>query len=133
MKIFKMANEQNVPEWSVKAEIASSKIKQVENAKINLTASNKVTDDIISEECNNIELCVSKNEPYYCNASWNNETISHLKEYASACGMLKNNFKLVKASDQVSIVKANTQTLIKSMASQAGKTKKDFYAILKQI
>ena len=26
-----------------------------------------------------------------------------------------------------------SQTLIKSMASQAGKTKKDFYAILKQI
>ena len=119
MKIFKMADEQKIPTWSEQAEIISSKPVPVENIRLNTTASDQVNEDIVSEECNLIEICASKDQSYYCNASWDKTTISHLREYATACGMRKDNFKLAHSSE-VKKVQANTQTLIKtaSVATQ---------------
>ena len=116
MKIFKMADEQVVPEWTVKAEISESlKVKDASEIKLNTTASDKVDETIISEECNRIETCAAQNKPYYCNSSWKQEVVSHLKEYATACGMAKDGFRLASVEHKLTAVaSSSSQTMVRT-------------------
>jgi hypothetical protein len=92
--IFKVANEKSVPDWfaSIESTLSSSQ----DNAELiseNLSLEANVTEETLLNECEKIEVCASSNNIYHYNSTWNNETVSHLREYASVCGLPKNNFK----------------------------------------
>lgn len=89
MKLFRVSEENAAPEWTY----ASNSLDQYEkedaiNAdQLNCVDKSYVNEEILSQECNKIEQCASSGNKYYYNAGWKDSHISHLKEYALACGM----------------------------------------------
>lgn len=100
MRLFRVSEEKAAPNWT----FASASLDQYEKTdyidadQVNLTDANDVDEKTLCNECSKIELCASNGEQYYCNASWKAEHVSHLKEYALACGLDAKLFKKADAS-----------------------------------
>ena len=94
MKIFRVAEESLAPSWisedkSMKAYDKKSSVLKDEVERLNATASEKVTEDTLVKECEEIEKCAASDKIYHYNSNWSNDTVAHLKEYASAVGLDK--------------------------------------------
>jgi len=95
MKISRMAEENVVPTWALKNEKAdeiekSRKILAEGLQHFNLQACNKdgkVDEQVLTTECDRIDVCVSSDETYYYPNNWHKDDISHLKEYAKVAGL----------------------------------------------
>jgi hypothetical protein len=92
MKINRTQDANSVPDWAVKG----SKIEAIEKNndllragvdRINATASSKVDGLCLFSECEQIEKCASSGQTYYFNSTWSDSDVSHLREYASVCGL----------------------------------------------
>jgi hypothetical protein len=92
MKINRTQDAGSVPDWAVKgshieAIEKNNKLLQAGVERINVTASNNVDALCLFDECEYIEKCASSGESYYFNSTWDDKHLSHLKEYASVCGL----------------------------------------------
>lgn len=86
MNIFRCADEKAVPSWFEKedeVENTNAPVEQVESINI----AEEVNDQVLAEECDRIEVCSSNGKDYHYNSNWDAGTVSHLREYAIACGM----------------------------------------------
>lgn len=66
-----------------------------ESSEVNPLQSNEVTDQVISDECDKIEICASNGTDYFLNSEWKPEHIEQVKEYAIASGL--DNKKIIMA------------------------------------
>ena len=111
MKLFRVSEEKAAPNWT----FASDSLDQYEKEdainvdQINLTDEADVNDETLCEECGKIEQCASGGNNYYYNSSWQKGHISHLKEYALACGMDISKFKSIsiKKADSLQVEASN--------------------------
>jgi len=117
MRIGKMSEESQVPDWVVKGstlEAIERNAKLIEKNvdRINATAAEEVMEQDIVEECDHIEKCASSGKPYFFNSNWKQEHISHLKEYACVCGIDK---QKVVGIDPTELVKkeASSKQMVK--------------------
>jgi len=95
MKIFRVADEKLSPKWAFGSESLDDFKEQqaVDLERLNVTPSSEVSEDVLCTECKQIEQCAASDKTYHYNAAWKNEHISHLKEYASICGLDSKKFK----------------------------------------
>lgn len=98
MKINKVSDEKVAPTWAFgsksldnyeKTEAVSRK----EIERLNIADPKKITETILSKECDAIEKCATSGKTYHFNSSWDSKDINHLKEFASVCGMDANKVK----------------------------------------
>jgi hypothetical protein len=99
MKINRMAEEKNTPEWIFDNKDATNHIEQ-KTLKANdvndiLKMSSALSENDIVIEKDKIEKCASNNSQYYYNTNWPISTKSELKEYAQICGMDTSKFKAI--------------------------------------
>ena len=92
MKIFRVAEESLAPSWiatnkAMEAYDKNTSLLRSEVERLSITASEKVTEETLVKECEEIEKCASNNKIYHYNSTWSQETVGHLKEYASAVGL----------------------------------------------
>jgi len=121
MRINRAQDVHSVPDWVT----AGTHIEKIEkNAKLlaagierlNATASSKVDEACLFAECEQIEKCASSQEKYYYNSTWSAQHLSHLREFASICGL---NSNLMVGVDPTSVVSktASSETLIKTAST----------------
>jgi hypothetical protein len=89
MNIFKVSNEQSSPAW-LNIENENNDF-NLEDININ----NEINEDEICLECCKIEACANNNKIYHYNSRWDMDTVSHLREFANACGLSKDSFKSI--------------------------------------
>jgi hypothetical protein len=122
MKINRAQDVHSVPDWVT----AGTQIEKIEkNAKLlaagierlNATASSNVDEECLFAECEQIEKCASSQEKYYYNSTWSDQHLSHLKEFASVCGL---NSNLMVGVDPTSVVsrEANSQAMVRTASTQ---------------
>ena len=95
MNILRVADEKSIPWFKTEEEKSNAPIEEVEQINI----AKEVDDFVLAQECDRIETCSSNGKLYHYNSNWDNGTISHLKEYAIACGMDLSKFKGFNPSD----------------------------------
>lgn len=74
-----------------------------------------VDETVLAFECDKIEKCASSNKPYFYNKAWSQESVSHLKEYASVVGLPEGQFIPAEYSapvktETIKVASANTTT-----------------------
>ena len=111
MIINRAQDVHNVPDWvtagtHLEAIEKNAKLLKAGIDRINATAASKVNEMCLFEECDQIEKCASNNTTYYYNSTWSDNHISHLKEFASVCGL--GSEKLVGV-DPTSVVLASSR------------------------
>jgi hypothetical protein len=89
MNIARVADEQTVPSWFASVSPESCDINEVKR----LNISENINDILLTQECDRIEVCAESGETYHYNSKWDSSTVSHLKEYAVACGMDLSKFR----------------------------------------
>lgn len=107
MSIFRVQNHTEIPEWlkiNASEQVDTDEIQNVER----LNVSEEVDEKVLAQECEQIEACAESNKIYHYNSSWDGLIISHLKEYALACGLDKNKFK---GADPSMLRKADSQKM----------------------
>jgi len=123
MKIFKVADEKIAPNWyeieelQPTSEVATSP--QSEVKRINIASD--VTEEVISQECDEIEKCASDGKIYHYNSNWDRTVVSHLKEFALASGMALDSFRPFDTS----IIAEELKPLISRTASKVVVSKED--------
>jgi len=132
MKIFRVAEEKVAPSWAFGSESLDTYQEQeaVNLERLNVTPTQEVSEATLIAECEQIEKCASSGKPYHYNSAWNPSHISHLKEYALACGMDVSKFKGINPQqviqDNEEVVKsASDSRNIKTAAVDNGKMKLD--------
>lgn len=111
MNISRVSDEKNIP-WisSVEESIFSqNNLPKIER----LSSIGEFNDSVLSEECEFIEHCASNGEVYHYNVNWDKEAISHLKEYALACGMEISNFKEAEPKE-ITLKESSSNELVKT-------------------
>ena len=98
MKISRMADEHTIPSWALKNDKADEiertrKILARELKHFNCASVSRegVTEDALTLECDRIDQCAESGETYYYPTDWNDEHVSHLKEYAKVAGLNESN------------------------------------------
>lgn len=106
MKIFRVAEEKVAPSWAFgnKSLDDYQEKEMVDLERLNVTPSQNVTEETLLAECKHIELCASSGKTYHYNSTWSDSHISHLKEYASVCGLTS-----VKGIDPKVVIEDRTQ------------------------
>jgi hypothetical protein len=91
MNIARVADEKSAPSWfaAVAPEVESCNVEEVER----INVAKEVNDIVLAQECDRIEACSSNGSKYHYNSKWDDATVSHLKEYAKACGMKSENIR----------------------------------------
>lgn len=132
MKIFRVAEEKVAPSWAFGSKsLDTYEEKEAINLeRLNITPPQEVSEATLLTECKQIEVCASSGKTYHYNAAWTTSHVSHLKEYALACGMDASKFKGVDPQsvirDQDVVVKqASDSRNIKLAAVDNGKLKID--------
>lgn len=97
MIISRVADEKKAPQWMNTDNLIPSHEKHIETLSPSCSTNHEYN---VDEECDKIEACASSNNTYACNANWPDSTINHLREWAIACGMPRNHFKIVTAQEQ---------------------------------
>jgi hypothetical protein len=92
MKINRVAEEKIAPSWAFGSKSLddyekNKAILKNEVERINITPNTKVSEDVLAKECEEIEKRAASGKPYHYNSTWSEDSVKHLKEYASACGM----------------------------------------------
>jgi len=93
MKISRVSDEQLAPSWVFETKDNNPSIKldkymsEEEIARVKDLPSAITSEAQLIAECDNIEKCSSAGSSYYYNSTLQADVISHLKEYAMACGM----------------------------------------------
>lgn len=123
MKINRTQDTQNVPDWVtagtyLEAIEKNAKLLQAGVERLNVTAASEVDEMCLFRECDQIEKCASSNKTYYYNSTWNNKDISHLREFASICGLRID--KMI-GIDPTSVIRESSKQIEKT-ASVAVKT-----------
>lgn len=117
MKIQSNSSANNTPEWffpSKKENLKNKKnLSGVE--RINTTASSKIDEKILEDECNYIESCVNNKIRYCCNSNWPKNVIAHLREYAIVSGLPSDSFILFDPTDLQ--VEAESKNMVKTASS----------------
>jgi len=95
MKIFRVAEEKVAPSWAFGDTSLDNYQEQeaINLERLNITPPQEVSEETLLTECQEIEKCASSNKTYHYNAAWTQSHVSHLKEYALACGMDTSKFK----------------------------------------
>ena len=132
MKIFRVAEEKVAPTWAFGSKDLDNYQEQeaINFERLNITLPQEVSEQTLLTECKQIEVCASSGKTYHYNSAWTPSHISHLKEYALACGMSSSKFKGVNPQavidDTNQITKeANNSRNIKMAAVDNGKIKLD--------
>jgi len=122
MNIFRVADEKAIPSWFAQDEPEENKTPTEEVEKMDLAE--EVNDLVLMEECDKIEACSSDGKIYHYNLNWKDSAVSHLREYAIACGMDLNKFQginpadLQKESSDDSMVKTAGSEVAERIASE---------------
>lgn len=132
MKIFRVAEEKVAPTWAFGSEsLDTYQEKEAVNLeRLNITPPQEVSEATLLTECQQIEHCASSGKVYHYNSAWSSSQISHLKEYALACGLDVSKFKgvnpqsVVKESEEIT-QEASSSRNIKLAAVDNGKLKID--------
>lgn len=95
MKIFRVAEEKVAPTWAFGDESLDKYQEQeaINLERLNITPPQEVSEITLLTECQQIEHCASSGKTYHYNSAWTPSHVSHLKEYALACGMDPSKFK----------------------------------------
>ena len=83
MNIFRVADEKAVPSWLIPDAPEQTPVDEVKRINI----AEEVNDLVLVQECDRIEECATNGDIYHYSSHWDNGTVSHLREYAIACGM----------------------------------------------
>tara|TARA_R110000824_G_scaffold148242_3_gene317844 strand:+ start:26743 stop:27741 length:999 start_codon:yes stop_codon:yes gene_type:complete len=94
MRLFRVAEENMAPSWTYSDSFDKFE-KSEANINVAVNASEVVDESVLTDECDKISRCAANGETYYYNNTWDNSSVSHLKEYALACGMDLEKFKSV--------------------------------------
>lgn len=135
MKIFRVAEEKIAPSWAFgSVSLDDYQEKEAVNLetleRLNITPSQEVSEETLEIECKQIETCASDGKIYHYNSAWNQSHISHLKEYATVCGLDEDHFKginpksIIEDRDQIS-KEVNNSHNIKLATVDNGKLKID--------
>ncbi|MFA5312109.1 MAG: hypothetical protein WC375_02180 [Methanomassiliicoccales archaeon] len=122
MKIFRAADAKVAPSW-VFEKGATDEFEQKhfvspdEVTRISIASADQVTEGIIARECDYIEKCANEHKPYHYNASWKAEAVSHLREYATACGLPVDQFKGIDPEKYIPKVTSKTSDDFTKVAS----------------
>lgn len=125
MKISKVADEQVAPSWAFGSENLDEFEKNraiLKNEVERINIATNVTDDVLAKECEAIEKCASSGKVYHYNSKWDKQHISHLKEFASACGMEEAKVKGIDPTPLIEDMKvieqqASASRLVKTAAA----------------
>jgi len=111
MKIFRVAEESLAPSWVAtnKAMNDYDKVTTENIDRLNVTTSENITEEILVKECDIIEKCAASKTVYHYNSSWSQETMEHLKEYASAVGLDKSKMIGVNPAEMMKSVRAGVE------------------------
>ena len=95
MKIFRVAEEKVAPSWAFGDTSLDNYQEQeaINLERLNITPPQEVSEETLLTECQQIEQCASSGKTYHYNSAWTQSHVSHLKEYALACGMDTSKFK----------------------------------------
>ncbi len=118
MKIDKVSDEKNAPNWIFEKESAK-KTMSVSNdilESVRKFASN-INDEELSLECDKIEIAASKGEKYYYSSSIPSSVKTAILEYAYVCGMDKSNMVEIVDND-VSVLSDDHSKLVKTASVQ---------------
>ena len=122
MKINKIANEQNMPEWASQVEGTITDVNVFTN--VDRLTKEVDTEKTIEQEMEEIERRASAGQPYYYSSALNQRTASELREYAIVCGIDKDKIISVDpeayqkvASTTESMVKVASREIERSPAS----------------
>jgi len=112
MIINRAQDVHNVPDWvtagtHLEAIEKNAELLRTGIDRLNVTAASEVNEVCLFEECDRIEKCASNQETYYYNSTWSEKHISHLKEFASVCGLGP---KKLVGVDPTSIVEASNHS-----------------------
>ncbi len=118
MKLSKMSDQLNIDWFTLKDLQENVNAPIAKHASVNSTPSEDVSEVVIAEECDKIEKLA--NQEYYINIDWDSSIKSHLKEYATACGVSKiieAKMEVKEVEESKTIVAAKKENLIKTASS----------------
>ena len=98
MIITKVADKEGIPAWMNNGLQNSSDSRTENTIKLDISDITEMDDNAIAKECDKIEACVSQGTEYACSEEWPSRVISHLHEYAVACGMHSKQFLVVSST-----------------------------------
>jgi hypothetical protein len=78
-----------------------------------------VNEAVLAKECEEIEKCAAAGKSYYYNTNWKKEDVSHLKEYASTCGLNKDNVKGVDPTELKDFCENKENPILKTASVSA--------------
>ena len=110
MNILRVADETRIP-WFMEEDTTPIANKPKSEFVDNVNISEDVDDAVLAEECDKIEVCASNNDYYHYNSQWDKGVVSHLREYALACGLDLNKFKSCNVPN---IREAKSETFVKT-------------------
>jgi hypothetical protein len=115
MNIFRVADEKVLPTWFDKEQSPeTSPIEEVESVNI----AKEITEEVLAQECERIDACSSNGKIYHYNSTWDKSVVSHLREYAIACGMELGKFKGFDPTDIQRTSKSENIVKTASVATQ---------------
>jgi hypothetical protein len=107
MKINKVSDEKVAPTWAFGSKSLDNyekteAISKKDIERLNIADPKKITESVLSKECDAIEKCATTGKTYHYNSTWEAKDVNHLKEFASVCGLDANK---VKGVDPKAILK----------------------------
>ena len=120
MIITKVADKEDIPSWMNEG-IHKNDSNNQQKEEVGMLTVSDISDmdnSAIAQECDKIETCASNGSDYACNCEWPSTIISHLHEYAIACGLPSSKFHVVATNRQQSERHSEDVPEIKKFASQ---------------
>ena len=110
MKINRVSDEKLAPSWAFASKSLDTYEQEAAAIKkdvdrINVVAADKVDEATLAKECEAIEICAKSNKTYHYNSNWSENDVNHLKEYASAVGLKKEQVKGIDPTPLVNEMK----------------------------
>ena len=105
-----MTEEKVAPSWiSSKYDNLSS----IDSERLNRLASlsGKLDDKDLTDEFDAVEKCASSQSTYHYNASWDNETVSQIKDYATAVGLVSEKCVGIEAPTHIIQINNSNKTI----------------------
>ena len=125
MKINKVSDEMKAPVWAFGSKELEAHAKNEQAMKsverINAIPASQVNESTLAQECDAIEKCASSKKVYHYNSTWKAQDVSHLKEYASACGLPVDKVQGVDPTDlaeEIKPVQAASQSMVKTASTE---------------